>query len=41
MAQPPAVDSTPVQIGGLEVGRDEAVERNGEDPVLVVFVGLL
>jgi hypothetical protein len=29
------------QVGGLEVGGDEAVERDGNDSVLAMLVGVL
>jgi hypothetical protein len=39
-SQRPSI-AAPVEVGGLEVGRDETIERDGEDLVLVVLIGLL
>jgi len=41
LPQPAAVDSAPVEVSGLEAGGDEAVEGDGENLMLGVFVDVL
>lgn len=41
MSQPSAVDGCPVEVGGLEVDGEEAVEGDGENVMAVVFVVVL
>ena len=41
VSQPAAVDGAPVEVGGLEVGGEEAVERDGKDVMPFVLVVVL